>query len=213
MGQFHTTQYSMSGFSVPTREHRSPHQNNPPFNPPSNQTPGILPGQGWGESLPGGSNTTILGSNNFDTEMSDRTVDRPQSLSNHPTPPGSLNSSSNSYSPPSLEEVDEHNPSRHASHQAPPGSFFHHSTTFPNYPSSSNSRYLPPPNARTDENNFAMSSAWEIGSSDVLPTTPAGMSPVSGEGAWTQMLDGMGWDGSGIGPGEVPWITASAQRD
>ena len=203
IGHFPSNQYSMPTFSVPTREHRTPQQHIRRSNAPPTQLQGLLSGQGWGEKFPGGPEGEAMNSHNmFDTEMSpDHTSDWGNSLSNHPTPTNSNNSSSNtSYSPPHIEDTESTHTSTGPSAAAT--GFLHPSTSFAGYTPPANAQYHLPIPAGSADSNYVIPPGWEIGPGGVVPSASTGLSPI-GESGWTQMLEGMGWDGSALGAGEV----------
>lgn len=212
------TRFSMSSFSVPTREHRTPQQSYRNFNAPPTQMQGILPGQGWGEKYPGRPDGNALNHmincNAFDTEMSsDHTSDRHQSLSNHPTPTTSHHGSSNtSYSPQNNDDVD---PSHHNTESAGQGattSFFNSSAPFAEFNPAADAGFTQSGGRNTSEaNHYAMPSVWEIGQDPDISTS--GLSPL-GDAGWRNMLEGMGWDEStvGVDPSWRPQITDTHDR-
>ena len=190
--------YSKSTFSVPTREHRPPQQHARHFNAPPTQMQGVIPGQGWGEKFPTGPQQT---SNRqiFDTEMSsDHTSDRQNSVSNLPTPTNSHQSSSNtSYSPHAEDSESTHPP-------ATTEAFFEQGTSFPSFTQSTDPHFPSHSLGRGDTDNYVIPPGWDISPEGVVPSATTGLSPM-GENGWTQMLEGMGWDGSALGAGEVIW--------
>ena len=193
-----TSHYSMSSFSVPTREHHSPQQSNQQYTGQSVQSSGILASQNWGGRYATSSDASSLHKSTFDTEMSSDQAcsDRQASLSNsnHPTPATSHHGSSNtSYSPPSVESGDV-DAQRHGSESTAPS----HSYGF--QPSAAFSGFTPPPDqfsepsrVMAESDQYTLPLNWDMGSAGV-PAPGTGMSPLN-EAGWTQMYE-MGWDGS-----------------
>ena len=209
-----SNQYSMSTFSLPNREQLIPQHHYNRYNAPPNQMQGVILDQGWGEKYPAGPD--ISTSNNshpsqiIDTDMSsEQASDRHSSLlSDRQTPLNSHQASSNtsSYSPPTIN--DGSHPTITAS--GPSTVFFDSSNQFTGFTPTSDSHFPHNPNNSNGQNSngFTIPTGWEVeveGALHAQPGASTGLSPL-GESGWTQILEGMGWDGNDLGAGgEVPW--------
>lgn len=133
--------------------------------------------------------------------------DRHHSASDHPTPSTSSNkaSSHTSYTPPNLDDAATHstsnsytNASSAPSMSPSTAAYFQNAHTFGQF-------FSPPPDTVGKDsigssNPFSMQGGWEYpvtqpgGQTGMTPGATTGMSPM-GEGQWTQMLEGMVWNG------------------
>lgn len=178
---------------------------------------GIILDQGWAENYSTGpkidnSNSPHVNQVN-DTDMSsEQTSERQNSLlSDHPTPLNSQQPSSNtsSYSPPTVDgfnlssqptiTANGHPIAFFDSHNQFPGFTPAPETQFPHSPDDPNTQ---------DSSGFTIPTGWELGDDGAVHTHSGaltGFSPLE-ESGWTQILEGMGWDGNSLGAGgEVPW--------
>ena len=204
MGSQSTSQYSLSTFDLVAREQRQPRVlHYPPT--PGGKCESLLPDSRWSPFTQRSSNTNFGPFAAFDTEMSDHASDERHSTSNEPTPSTSHQASSHtSYSPPHEEDEipDNHHSLQQSSGSTAPMTAFYSSAPFPGFNPPPEANFPSPSPGREDHNNFTLPSGWEVGSSGVALGSTTGFSPL-GEGGWTQMLDGMGWDGAALGAGDV----------
>lgn len=134
----------------------------------------------------------------FDTDMS--SSDQQTTGSNQPTPNLSHHSSSNtSYSSPHLADDANPNAQLSATTDSNPA-FFGAEHSFAGFtPPEDQSQYPLPGPAKID----ADFEAWRAGPPGGTPSAGTGLSPM-GEGEWTQIMEGMGWDGAVLGQGSRP---------
>jgi hypothetical protein len=198
-------------YSIPKREQRTPqtqsmHQTHRAY---PGQMHGILaqPWEGDVRTRHPTSETLSINSagRGFDTELSpDQTSERHASLSGQPTPTTSHQASSNtSYSP--TGQADPDPTGDVASAARPAGPYFHAPTpSFTGFTPPAHTYATSPDRAMVDPDGFTMPASWDLGpDSGFMPGPEAVLSPM-GEAGWSQMLDGMGWDGAG-GAGGTAW--------
>ena len=196
-------QPSLRDFSIPSREQRQlrtydyqtaafPSQQNSPLN------------QDWA-SGPGAVNA-------FDAEMSDLASAEYTSTGLTPSNSHHTSSSISQHSPASdTDQTSAHetSPSKPA---GSPYSFFVANGTQIDQPSEPQPTSLPtePPRGQQqqDSGGFTLPAEWRLESTGETRNLAAGMTPL-GEGEWTQMLEGMGWEGMALGAEAMPWTTST----
>ena len=201
-----TTQYGRHNMNLASREQRQPQRlwgqsTNEPIN-----LDNVLPNSGWTGNSPGVHPNGSLDNSTFDTCMSDNTSEGPRSTGQ--TPSTTHHSSSNtSYSPPQDEDLDL--TLRTASHHPTPNSNTAATPAFLSWSPAKENDYPPNTalNPQQDDSAFTIPHGWQLGSPQELPDGLTGLSP-SGDSGWAQMLEGVLWDGSGMGMENAgPWTS------
>lgn len=178
-----------SPINLASREQR-PAQQSPLFRQPSQPH---LPAA-WIGILPTDRTPDDPSSHRYDTDMS--SSDQQTTTSTHPTPNPSHHSSSNtSYSSPHLAD-DVANPHLAAAASDAPPPFFAVDQSFAAFTPHDEASYSSL--AKVDAVMGAFE--WRGGSVVGTPSAGTGLSPL-GEGEWTRIMEGMGWDGGGQGSG------------
>lgn len=208
-----STQYRISSFSLPNREQLTPQHRYNRYNGPPTQMQGVILDQGWGEKYPArpeiGTANNSHASQIVDTDMSsEQASDRQSSLlSDHQTPLNSRQPSSNtSYSPPTVDDCSHPT----ITTNGPSTVSFDSTDQFTGFTPTSDTHFPHSPDnpSGQEPNGFTIPAGWEVGADGALHVQPGastGLSPL-GESGWTQILEGMGWDGNGLDAGgEVPW--------
>lgn len=137
--------------------------------------------------------------------------DQQTTASNHPTPNPSHHSSSNtSYSSPHLADDVAANPHLAAAtaSDAPPPFFVAADPSFAAF-----TPHDEPPYSSLAKVDAAMGAfEWRGGSVVGTPSAGIGLSPL-GEGEWTRIMEGMGWDGGGLGGGQGSGVEGRPRDD
>ena len=190
-----STQSVLSSINLASREQRAPQQSYPFHLASHTQTQGD-----WTGNLASEQNDEPF-LQRFDTEMS--SSDQQTTASNQPTPNMSHHSSSNtSYSSPHL--VDDANPSctLTATPDSHPG-FFSTDRFFAGFTPPENPQYPLPASRKSADGGIGGFETWRALPPPAGRTSSAGsvgLSPM-GEGEWSRIMEGMGWDGGGLGTG------------
>jgi len=182
------TASSDNNFSLPNRQKSSPSIRNAP-------ALGLLGHKQVGDFASRGAVWQISkdspGSNEMDTSMDQQS----SSHSGFPTPGTSSHkgsSSHTSFTPPDLDESNQNCRSSTDNQNA---------TLFSNQPFGedfSPTQFFPPTPGKDNESAFVIPPGWELGATGMTPGSGQGMMAM-GDGAWSQMLEGMGWEGTGMG--------------
>lgn len=198
------TQFNRQNINLASREQRAPQQHwSQSISEPMNLE-NILPNSRWASNSPSAYPISGAENSTFDTSMSDNTSEGPRSSGQTPSTTNHA-SSNTSYSPPQDEDLDL--TLRTASHHPIPNS---NTAATPGFLSWSPAKEtaIPPttsPNQAQDNTPFVVPQGWQLGSETELPDGLAGLSPP-GDGGWAQMLEGVLWDGSGMGMETAgPW--------
>ncbi|KAA6406978.1 MAG: Fungal specific transcription factor [Lasallia pustulata] len=203
-GHFHVMAQSMGGngqesrqptvssINLATREQRTPQQRNPFRQTSQTQIQQCE----WAVEIPHEpSDGPLL--QRFETGMSS---DQQTINSNQPTPNTSHHSSSNtSYSSPHLADDANPNCNLNGSADSHPA-FFGGDSSFAGFtPPEDHSQYSLPGPAKADA-GVGGYEPWRSNPVVGTPSAGTGLSPL-GEGEWTQIMEGMGWDGGVLGQG------------
>lgn len=193
------TQYSLQDFSIPSREQRQPRTYNyqTAAFPSQQNSPRS---QDWARG-PGALMT-------FDTEMSDLASAEYTSTGLTPSNSHPTSSSTSQHSPASDTDPTSANETPPSKPAGSPFSFFVANGTQLNPPSKPPLTNLPtePPRGhqQQDSGSLNLPAEWRLESTGETPNLAADITPL-GEGEWTQMLEGMGWEGAVSGPEAMPW--------
>ncbi|KAI9819894.1 MAG: hypothetical protein M1827_006464 [Pycnora praestabilis] len=164
------------------------------------QLQGVTLGRGTGDLYPNGDPQQNLYSD-MDTSPDNRVDDLHHSTdTSHTSPSMGSNKGSSSHTSFTPPHMDDSQHSTSTSHHSGPPAFFA-STPFAGL---SPSQFLPPTPGKDRDSAYVYSQAWTTDHSgmaqQVTGMTPANtdMTPIGVGDNWTQMLEGMGWDGPGI---------------
>ncbi|KAL9120152.1 MAG: hypothetical protein Q9187_003294 [Circinaria calcarea] len=212
-----STQYGMSTFSLPNREQPSPQHRYNRFDGAPTQMQGVMLDQGWGENYSTAPNIDNSNSSHvnqaIDTDMSSEQMSERQNsfLSDHQTPLNSQQPSSNtsSYSPPTVDGSDLSSQPTITTN-GHPIAFLGSPNQFPSFTPAPKTQFPHNPNSpdTQDSTGFILPTDWELGDDGAVHTHSGALTDFSplGESSWTQILEGMGWDGNTLGAGgEIPW--------
>ena len=188
-----STQYSITPFTVPTRERRAHMDGLRSYNVQGTQMQGVVLSNNWNADPR--NNAVVDPYHIFDADMSSEDTSDPIGLSGPTTTSNSHRASSRTSYSPSIHDVDALEGSHGSADHALPGGQppYYQSSPYPTYTSSEN--YI---SQQPTSNDFVVPAGWELGA-ETIPTS------VSEQG-WAQVFEGMTWsDGNSIGDGMEGW--------
>ncbi len=193
-------EHPVQNLSLPVREQRPSPQ---PWNQSPKETVNpdrIFAGRGWAENSPIARQASPSDSTNLDAGMSDNTSEGPKS-SGH-TPLTNLSSSNTSSSSPHEDNNGKtgQDSSHRGSHDfigftpeiSPAGLFSFNPSSEMQYPITESS------NLQHDTGGIGKEHIWQAGSANSIPNGLTSSSP-STDATWSQLIDGVLWDGSPAG--------------
>ena len=194
------TQYKLPSFNLAGQDNKLPKQFHRDSQGVSYQGHGLLVGQGWNSKHTGNLEGDQSRNHNYDIEMSDQGSDRRQSYSQSHASNFSHRSSPNtSYSPTNDPDhnVDD---SRAAAPSSAVGvdTFYQPSVAYGGYSTPSNTQFSAQLPRREVQNNYG----WDLGNSGIEQNHTPGIQ--LGDNNWSQLLQGMEWDGSSMIGTEAP---------